>query len=174
MTRKEVLLLISRLEEELANIAGLEQELRQKGYWPSARAGSKARVPAFPPGDTFTLRAIGSVLHDFYVAAENLFQAVARDLDEKVPQGPTWHLALLRQMTLAIPGVRPAVLRKETAEQLDKYRAFQHVFRNVYGFNLNAERLRDLLAELARTVAALRRDVENFIAGLRANLPEEG
>ncbi|MGB9886110.1 MAG: hypothetical protein ACPLPT_04005 [Moorellales bacterium] len=174
MTRKEVLLLISRLEEELNNIAGLEQELREKGYWPAGRAGSKSRAPAFPAGDTFTLRAIGSVLHDFYVAAENLFQAIARELDEKLPEGPTWHHALLRQMTLTIPGVRPAVLRKETAQRLDDFRAFRHVFRNVYGFNLSAEKLRDLLLRLPPTVAALRRDVEQFIAALRANLPEEG
>ncbi len=33
------------------------------------------------------LRAAGSVLHDFYVTAEKIFEVVAREIDEKLPAG---------------------------------------------------------------------------------------
>ena len=172
MTRKEILLLIARLEEELANIGGLVEELQRKGYWPRTgnTKGSGEPIPIID--DSFTLRALGSILHDFYVAAENMFEAVARDLDEKLPEGANWHQALLRQMTIPISQVRPAVLREYTATQLDEYRAFRHVFRNVYGFNLDAGRLKYLLLKLPQVVAALSQDIGKFIENLRANLPE--
>ena len=87
---------------------------------------------------------MGSVPHDFYVAAEKVFEVVARELDEKVSAGGDRLRRLLEQMTLAIPGVRPALLTKETGQQLDEFRAFRHV----YGFNLLPERLFGLLLRL--------------------------
>lgn len=172
MTRKEILLLIARLEEELSNIASLVQELQERGYWPRTGNAKVSGEPAFSANDSFTLRALGSILHDFYVAAENMFEAIARDLDEKVPEGANWHQALLRQMTIPIAEVRPAVLRKHTAAQLEEYRAFRHVFRNVYGFNLDAGRLKYLLLKLPQAIAGLSQDIRKFMENLRANLPE--
>jgi len=95
-----------------ANMARLREELAGKGL-----VGRPERVRAnLARGDSFTLWAVGSVLHDFYVAAEKAFEVVARELDEKVPVGGDWHRRLLEQMTLAIPGVRPALLTKETGQ----------------------------------------------------------
>lgn len=156
MTRKEYLLVQAKIAGELANIEQLERELVTHGFL------GKGRTPLLSNGDSFQLRALGSVLHDFYVAVENIFEAIASEIDESIPSGPSCHISLLKQMTLVVPELRPAVIAKTTAAKLDKYRAFRHVFRNVYGFNLDSDRLQDLLADFPATLAALRSDLEAF------------
>lgn len=169
MTRKQFNVLATRLKEELENIRNLRKELSGKGL-----LGPKKRIKsAFPEGDTFTLRAVGSILHDFYVAAENIFEVTAREIDEKLPASEQWHRELLLQMTLAIPEVRPPLLTKETAAKLDEYRSFRHVFRNVYGFNLSSERIIALVNKFPHTADCLEKEVYSFIRTMGEIIPEE-
>lgn len=168
MTRKQFAVISTRLKEELENIKGLSKELSERGL-----AGSKKKIKsAIPQGDTFTLRAIGSILHDFYVAAENIFETIAREIDEKLPAGEHWHRDLLLQMALFIPEVRPSVLSKETVSSLDEFRAFRHVFRNVYGYNLSSERMADLLNKYSPTASFLEKEVCSFILTMKEIMPE--
>jgi len=157
------------MKEEINNIKGLYKELLEKGL-----IGSKKKIKsALPPGDTFILRAAGSILHDFYVAAENIFETVSREIDEKLPAGEHWHRELLLRMTLDIPEVRPPLLSKETAGKLDEFRAFRHVFRNVYGFNLSSERIIELLNKFSQTAGCLEMEVYSFIQTMKEIMPEE-
>lgn len=167
MTRKQFAVIATRLKEELENIKGLSKELSERGL-----TGSKKKIKsAIPPGDTFILRAVGSILHDFYVAAENIFETIAREIDEKLPAGEHWHRELLLQMTLSIPEVRPPVLSRETAGKMDEFRAFRHVFRNVYGFNLSSERMVDLLNKYSHTAGCLEKEVCSFIHTMKEIIP---
>lgn len=168
MTRSQALVLISRIKAEMENIERLQGELASKGFLPSS-SQYQGKFP-FPFEDSFTLRAIGSVLHDIYVAMENIFEMVARELDESLPTDPSWHLTLLRQMTLDLPEIRPRVISLETAQMLDALRSFRHVFRNVYGFNLDSKRLQLLLEALPQTLHYFRRDLESFMEKLAATL----
>lgn len=168
MTRKQIIVIATRLKEELDNIQGLHTELADRGL-----TGSKKKIKSvINPGDTFTLRAVGSILHDFYVAAENIFGTIAREIDEKLPAGEHWHRELLMQMILDIPEVRPPVLSRETAFKLDEFRAFRHVFRNVYGFNLSSERMVDLLNKFPHTISCLEKDVCTFIQTMKQIVSE--
>jgi len=169
LTRKQFAVIASRLRQELRNTRLLLDELARQGLLP----GTRRSLVTLDPRDSFTLRAIGSILHDFYVAAEYIFETVARNLDDLSPTGPEWHRELLRQMTLSVPGIRPALLTTETADRLDEFRAFRHVFRNVYGFNLSSQRLQELLRALPDTVSRLEEEVNEFIADMQEILPEE-
>lgn len=91
-----------------------------------------------------------------------------------MPVDEKWHRNLLLQMTLDIPDVRPALITKETADKLDEYRAFRHVFRNVYGFNLSAERIVGLLNKFPHTVDCLEKEVIIFIKTMKAIIPGGG
>ncbi|MCL6560975.1 MAG: hypothetical protein K6U74_19745, partial [Firmicutes bacterium] len=84
-----------------------------------------------------------------------------------------WHRELLLRMTLDVPEVRPPLLSKETANKLDEFRAFRHVFRNVYGFNLSSERIVDLLNKFSHTAGCLEREVNSFIQTMNKIMPEE-
>jgi len=112
--------------------------------------------------DYLTLRGAAGILNEFYGGSERAFERLARDLDGVVPSGEAWHQELLDQMCLDVPEVRPPVLRRRTQRALDRYRRFRHLARNVYGFDLDWERLEPLLRDLPGVWGDLRSDLEAF------------
>jgi hypothetical protein len=116
--------------------------------------------------DDAYLDALALNLHGFYAGAERIFEKIATMLDGGLPQNGGWHQALLRQMTGEVPTVRPAVLRRTTYECLEEYRAFRHVVRNVYTFNLRGARLQELATQLRPCMTALTEDLQQFIQAL--------
>jgi hypothetical protein len=153
MSPDELLLrrLAREIEAELANIERLRFELRDA-----------------PSGDdTFSLRGRASVLHDFYTGVERIFIRIAEELDGGVPRGEQWHRQLLQDMSLELPEIRPAVISTETAERLGDYLRFRHVFRNVYGFVLDATRLKPLEENFNRAVDAFLTESRAFAGWLR-------
>jgi hypothetical protein len=158
VTNKELKLIEARINVELVNIDSLLAELEKHGL--KIKDDKKLSLIA---EDSFFLRAIGSILHDFYVAVENIFEILGREIDEHLPGGSDWHIQLLQQMALEVAGVRTAVISKNTFQLLDKYRSFRHVFRNVYGFSLEATRLKSLVDDLNGTTQHFRQDIETFL-----------
>lgn len=114
------------------------------------------------------LRGIGAVVHDFYTGIERVFESIAPELNGGLPASPSWHRELLETMTLDLPGLRPPLLRTETAHALQEFLRFRHLFRNLYGFELEWSRLRALLERLPTTWAAVQTDLERFVAFLDA------
>lgn len=112
------------------------------------------------------LRGIGAIVHDFYTGIEHLFERIAPELNGGLPAGPSWHRELLDDMTLDLPGVRPPVLRTETAQALHEFLRFRHLFRNLYGFEIEWPRLRALLEKLPGTWSAVEADVDRFVVFL--------
>ena len=55
------------------------------------------------------------------------------------------------------------MLTTETTYALDEYLRFRHVVRNVYAFQLKAEKIMPLVAQLHRTYERLRVDLEKFV-----------
>ncbi|HVT06472.1 MAG TPA: hypothetical protein VHO67_03400 [Polyangia bacterium] len=52
-------------------------------------------------------------LHGWYTALESTLERVARLLDQSMPVGSSWHIDLLEQMRLDMPGLRGPLLPKE-------------------------------------------------------------
>ena len=114
------LVLASRIEAELARIAPLVQ--RAQAAWQRA----------VETGDDLYVDAAAVNLHSFYSGIERILEAIADSIDEAKPTGDNWHRALLQQMTLSLPGLRPAVFSLTTVELLDKYRGFRHVVLTIF------------------------------------------
>ncbi len=148
--RPEVQLLIGRIEGELEDLRRvverttrfLEQALRsdEEAFWD----------------------AIALNLHGFYSGVERILYDIARAIDQAVPGGPHWHEDLLRQVSVEIPFIRPAVLRRSTRDCLDEYRRFRHVVRNVYTFVFDRARLRELAQSLPDCFEEVSRDLRAF------------
>lgn len=151
---------LSHLADELT--AELEEFLKLKEEITKAQA----RVSAHEP-DSFELRAVGSILHDIYQNAESIFQRIAKEIDRGVPIGESWHRELLDKMAQPLPQARPAVVQPETANLLDRYRSFRHVFRNLYGFKLDWAQMKPLLDNASSTIDVFAADLKQFIAFLR-------
>lgn len=101
-------------------------------------------------------------LQSFYTAVEQVFTRIAETMNGNIPESETWHMDLLRQMTYEIPGTRPPVLRKETHDLLDEFRAFRHRVRNLYTYQLNPDRVGELVKSLPLTFEKLTDDLETF------------
>lgn len=171
MIPEKYLLVEARLHKEIANLEELERELARYNLFPRVEATS---IGGFNLEDAASLRVIGSILHDYYTAIEKIFRVIARGVDRSVPSDEQLHKELLDQMALAIPGVRPPVLTGETALRLDELRAFRHVFRNVYGFNLDARKITKLLEGLPGLAADLKKDLHIFRLKMRGLLGLNG
>ncbi|NPV80026.1 MAG: hypothetical protein HPY52_07070 [Firmicutes bacterium] len=164
MMLEEYLVVEGRINKEKENLLALEKELRDYGLYPTITARA---IGGFSLEDAAAIRIIGSILHDYYTAIENILRTVASRIDKSIPTGEQWHRELLEQMTLAIPGVRPQVLSTETARELNEYRGFRHIFRNLYGFTLSSRRVADLLSRLPAINEALQRDLDIFQQKMR-------
>lgn len=113
------------------------------------------------------MRAVGSVLHDFYTGVEKIWELIARKVDGTVPPGDEWHKELLTQMSVEVPGLRPAVIDKRLRDLLGEYLRFRHVFRNVYGFELDWGKMKELVEKLPGAVETLQTSVRGFIGSLK-------
>ncbi len=129
--RKSSMLLLRLAKELEAEIEGMEKLI--------------AEFESLPGGEeSYLIRARASIFHDFYSAAERVFQKIAEELNGGVPKSEQWHKELLFDMTLDLEGVRPPVVRKSLEERLLPFLRFRHIFRNMYGYELRADRIREL------------------------------
>ena len=103
---------ISEIEEELGNIERLLSELNEH--------------QKEEPRNSFYLRAVGSIFHDFYCGVERIFERIAEELNGGIPEGENWHIQLLKDMSLQIEEVRPSVISKELVAELKGYLEFRH------------------------------------------------
>ena len=69
---------------------------------------------------------------------------------------------LLRQVALDLPGVRPPVIRPEIAKDLDEFRRFRHLVRNLYAEYLEPERIGQLVEQLTSLWPRLQADLVRF------------
>lgn len=116
----------------------------------------------------FLTSAGGVVIHDFYNTVEKTFRQIAEEIDGGVPGGEAWHQQLLQRMTIDVPGRRPAVIDTSLAQTLNEYLRFRHLFRHIYGFELEWERIRPLLEALPEVMAEFKRQIGEFIDFLQA------
>lgn len=150
MKNQRILLLKTDLSRELQNLERLRKELDEV-------LSKLLAEPSF-----IEIRAIGSILHDFYSGVEKIFMRVAATLDEEVPKGGDWHLQLIERISYPVPGGRPALIDHELKEDLGEYLRFRHLFRNIYGFELRWKRLEELAKSLARIQKRLSHQIEEF------------
>jgi hypothetical protein len=130
--------------------------------WTNVRAAAAKAQAAYAEGGAYNIDAAALSLHGFYSGTERILEWIARQVDGTLPQGPAWHRELLDQMTLDAPGVRPPVLQKDTAKQLEEYLGFRHVVRNLYTWELDTTKVERLIKRLPHTLQAVEKDLETF------------
>ena len=140
---------ISEIEEELGNIERLLSELNEH--------------QKEEPRNSFYLRAVGSIFHDFYCGVERIFERIAEELNGGIPEGDNWHTQLLKDMTLQIAEVRPAVISKELLAELKGYLEFRHRFRNIYGFELEWDKMKGLKETMPGVADRFKKEIKEFI-----------
>lgn len=112
--------------------------------------------------DDLYLDSLALNLHAFYTGLERLFELIAAAVDGDVPQGSNWHQQLLEQMTREVPGVRPAVISRDTYSHLEDYRGFRHVVRNVYAFRFDPQKLEMLIGRAQSVYSQVEAELSAF------------
>lgn len=150
MNAKKIRLLKAEIKAELQNLQRLPDELTSAlAYFDEQHSYLR-------------MRAIGSILHDFYCGIEKILERIANTVDGDLPMGQGWHDQLLSQMTLEIEGTRPKVISNELQDQLKEYLRFRHLFRNIYGFVLKWEKMQPLVNEMPNVLNRFTRELSSF------------
>ena len=161
MSKEKMLLIRLRAEikAELENILRLQDDLDE-----CAALG----------GEGVILRAKASVFHDFYTGIERIFKKIASELNGGIPNTPQWHTELLQDMSLHLEELRPPAITAELRDALLPFLRFRHLFRNLYGFNLDSRKLRELSKAFPAVLAKFSNEMKVFTDWLRetSRLPD--
>ncbi|CAN2046953.1 HepT-like domain-containing protein [Candidatus Magnetomoraceae bacterium gMMP-1] len=117
--------------------------------------------------------SIASCLHSFYTGIEKIFEIIAVEIDQGLPHGDRWHVKLLKLMKADIPGVRCSVLSEQSVRDLDQFRSFRHLFRNIYTHNIIPQKVMSMCDELEVTWKNVKSDMDEFIRVIEENTYEE-
>lgn len=112
--------------------------------------------------DDYYLDSVALNLHGLYSGVERVLERIAATIDGAKPTGENWHQVLLQQMIREMPGVRPAVISEVLGEQLEEYRGFRHVVRNVYVFNFDPAKLESLILSANPMFSKLKEELLAF------------
>ena len=112
------------------------------------------------------LRGLASYVHEFYTGIESIFERIAIELGEGLPQGEYWHADLLNQMAAEQPARRPAVIDEPLRARLRDYLRFRHFFRHAYDYQVEWKKLRPLVEDMPDVLSQLKTQIEVFLAEL--------
>ena len=142
--------LASRILNEISSL-GLVVA-RVESAWKAAAANN----------DEFYFDSVALNIHSFYSGLERIFEKISSAVDGSLPQGINWHQELLNQMALEIPNVRPAVISENTRKQLDTYRGFRHVVRNLYTYHISPDKMKPLAKGIRRVFKQVEKELISF------------
>ena len=108
-------------------------------------------------------------VQNFYTGVERVFALIAKQMDGVTPSSADWHIQLLGQLLVPVPNIRPAVISQDTYEQLNEFRGFRHVSRNLYAYDLDHQRIIDLANKLIGCHQIFMEDMKKFDAFLVNN-----
>ncbi|GER94581.1 hypothetical protein A45J_2345 [hot springs metagenome] len=157
MKRQRIPDLISEIKDELNIIGILVSDIKE----------TSNELPKSQKKKRIYEESLALKLHNFYTGCERIFQKIADDINGGVPHSINWHKRLLKSMSLEIEKIRPSVISKETAKALEEYLAFRHVVRNIYGFEIDSERLHRLIEKLDGTYKMMKKEIDAFVDFLR-------
>jgi hypothetical protein len=105
-------------------------------------------------------------LHSLCTVFENIFRNISTAFENHLD--PTsWHRQLLQRMRLDLTPLRPAVIDSDAYETLDEMLRFRHVFRTMYGSELDSLRLQIVLRKALELKGLYRPQMERFLEFLR-------
>ena len=120
------------------------------------------RAQNFNADDMRQLESVAYQIHNIYNAIEDLLRLVAAHFENQISDS-----ALLQRMTQPVPGVRPALLTKDTFRLLNALRGFRHFFRHAYIVTVDPVQLQSNLHKAQQAYQLLHNDVSHFLAQLQ-------
>ncbi|MCT7995246.1 hypothetical protein [Laspinema olomoucense] len=152
MNRDELLLLVGEIHESrvvLGNIQGL-----YAAYEPDFRDEQKR--------DIRDAVMLADIFCNTYTCVETILFRISRVFENHL-DAHQWHKELLRKMRIEVPGIRKAVLSRDSYTLLDELRRFRHFKRYYYDFDYDWSRLDYLKSVYERLQPLIDKDLEEYI-----------
>ena len=109
-----------------------------------------------------------------YNAFEQASLRLAKAFENHIDDEQGWHAVLLDRVSIAIEGVRPALIPLELKNPLHELRGFRHVFVHAYDLDLDPDKLALLLKYANQVAARLPALIDGFVASVERALPSAG
>lgn len=113
------------------------------------------------------LESLAYQLHNLYCAFEDLLKIVADFFENHINDTAHYHSALLWRMKMPIEGVRPALFSETSYKLLDSLRAFRHVFRHAYSYELDPKKLALVVEDALNLKTLYRGEIDRFLKQLQ-------
>lgn len=152
MDEKEISLLKAELDYQMQAIENVISKIHE-------------RKNTYAENVKFT-ESLAYQLHNLYCAFEDLFKIIAKFFENSIDDTSRYHIELLKRMTLDIEGVRPPLISRELCSALDELRAFRHVFRHAYSYEIDTQKIGLLLEKFEYIAEKYQEDIRDFITML--------
>lgn len=116
--------------------------------------------------DHATEPAMGTYLMNFYNGIENMIKRACKLYYGQFPQGDAWHKELLR-LSCSPPEDKEGIFSEDTVKSLNKYLNFRHRFISGYGFQLEAEKMIELVDDIEPLWKEAKKELEGFFEKLK-------
>ncbi|MDR1316947.1 MAG: hypothetical protein LBK13_08760 [Spirochaetales bacterium] len=117
----------------------------------------KLQIPDF-----IEMSAAALVLHSFYNGIENILVLIFKYSGEQLPKSNKWHMELLDKAFIS-EETRKQIFNNEIQQTLEEYLKFRHFIRHAYGFQLEWERMAELINGMEDFWIIVKADINNFI-----------
>lgn len=104
---------------------------------------------------------LADILCNTYTCIETILFRISRVFENHL-DADQWHKELLRKMRIDVPGIRKAVLSKESYQLLDELRRFRHFKRYYYDFDYDWSRLDYLRSIYERLLPIINNELDNY------------
>ena len=112
--------------------------------------------------DFIEMSAAALILHSFYNGIENILRFIIKYYDTKLPNDIKWHMELLERAFISNKN-RKEIFSIELQDTLEDYLKFRHFVRHSYGFQLDWERMEDLITGINNIWNKVRTNINEFI-----------
>jgi len=112
--------------------------------------------------DFIEISAAAMLLHSFYNGIENILRLIIKFYDAKLPNDIKWHMELLEKAFIANEH-RKKIFNIELQQPLEEYLKFRHFVRHSYGFQLDWERMEDLVMGINNIWDKVKSDINVFL-----------
>jgi hypothetical protein len=112
--------------------------------------------------DFIEMSAAALVLHSFYNGIENILVLIFKYYDNQLPNSNKWHMELLDKAFVSDER-RKQIFTNELQDTLEEYLKFRHFIRHAYGFQLEWERMEDLIKGMENFWRKIKENLDNFI-----------
>ena len=149
----------------LTQIGVLGREMERLGVVEKQNTAAVGRLEVATPS-WMEYVVVAYTLHNAYSLMESYFLRVAKFFENEIGDS-SWHKDLLQRMTVAINGIRPALLTSDDAELIDELRGFRHLYRNLYEKQIQHEKVGALQSRFPGILSRFRNAHNHFIQKLR-------